>query len=105
LISKRTATLPAKEAVKEVLKRIAVLTFAWRHSPATSSRSGGSGLGRRFGIDVHDARLDLLGHLAESIRELLWGRNLELRRIRAIYGFGRTLYTFLNDSTDKNSNK
>jgi hypothetical protein len=104
LISKWTAALSAKKAVKEVLKWIPILTFPRRHSPSTSSRGGGGGLGRRFGIDVHHAWLELLGHLAESIRELLWSRNLELGRIRAIY-FSRTLYASLNDSADKNSNK
>src|SRR3954452_1310222 len=105
LISKRTASLAAKEAVEKVLKSVAVLTFARRHSPSPASSRSGGGLGSRFGIDVDYARLQLLCHLAKSIRELLRGGNLQLRRIGAIYRFGGTLYTSLNDRADKNSNK
>ena len=72
---------------------------------ATTQSLSGGGLGSRFGIDVDYARLQLLCHLAKSIRELLRGGNLQLRRIGAIYRFGGTLYTSLNDRADKNSNK
>ena len=64
LTTEWAATLSAKEAVKEVLKRIAILIVRRLLSAPPRARSS---LRRRFRIDVHDAGFERLRHLAEGV--------------------------------------
>ena len=100
--AERTSTLSAKEAIKKVLKRIAILIV--RYLLAATPRAW-SGFRRRFRIDVYHARLKCLGYLAEGVRQLLRRRNFQLGCIRAIDTFRGALHTFLYDRTDKNADK
>src|SRR5690242_2610955 len=102
LIAEWAAALSTEETVEEILKRVAIL-IAWGNCASTASWS--YRFWRRFGVDVHDAGLKLFGNLAKGVRELLRRRNLQLRRIGAVNGFGGPFYAALNDSTNKNADK
>src|SRR6185437_7306732 len=102
LIAERAAALAAKDAVEEVLKWVAVL-IAGRNSTPTGSRA--HSFWCRFGIDVDDARLQLFGHLAERVRELLRRRNLQLGCVGAVDCLRCSLNAALNDRTNKNADK
>src|ERR1700686_1658952 len=78
-------TLASEELIKEILERSVFIAVA-----LILIRIGTDGappvrvLDGRLGIDVHHARLKLLGNLGESVRELLRSGNRKRSRIRRL---------------------
>src|SRR5205823_2904688 len=72
------STLPAKEAVKEVLHGLVVIAAA--STGRTTAAARGS-LDSGISVDVHHGRFDLLRYLSKSGRELLGSRRRERGRV------------------------
>src|SRR5579872_3058884 len=96
-------SLPAKEAVEEVLKRILIVSTTlvrWSSTPSAVRI-----LDRRFGVDIHHRRFQLLGNLRKLVGELLWRRDRQgSRRVRSSLAF-LAPHTFRNHGSNENSDR
>ena len=102
LPAKRASTLSPEKAIKEVLKRIAILIVGLL---AASPRARGRSLWRRLGIDVDDARFEGLSNLAKGVRQLLRSGDFQRRGVRAVHSLRGAFDALLYDSTNKNADK
>ena len=75
-------TLPSEEPVEEILEGIVFVVIAGRRTHAAATVRI---LHRGFSIDVHDRRFNLLGHLRERVRQLLWLRYGQRGSVRGVH--------------------